>query len=96
MPTFLAIESAEEPMEEGEAVPVWRSDILAYLGNGSFLIDPKMVSPLLRRTKHFLMVDGVLFKKSYGRPLLRCLGLEEVTEVLKEIHEGCCGNHLGG
>ncbi|GFY88915.1 hypothetical protein Acr_06g0008550 [Actinidia rufa] len=29
------------------------------------------------------------------RPLLKCLRLEEAEYVLKEIHEGICGNHSG-
>ncbi|XP_073057372.1 uncharacterized protein [Primulina eburnea] len=28
-------------------------------------------------------------------PLLRCLSYQEADYVLQEVHEGCCGNHLG-
>ncbi|XP_075507599.1 uncharacterized protein LOC142544436 [Primulina tabacum] len=28
-------------------------------------------------------------------PLLRCLSYQEADYVLREVHEGCCGNHLG-
>ncbi|XP_073138146.1 uncharacterized protein [Henckelia pumila] len=41
------------------------------------------------------MVDEVLYKRSFSGPLLKCLGPKEAHYVLKEIHEGCCGNHLG-
>lgn len=41
-------------------------------------------------------MDGVLFKKSFEKPLLRCLGPEETDRCLREIDEGCCENHLGG
>ncbi|XP_073025052.1 uncharacterized protein [Primulina eburnea] len=30
-----------------------------------------------------------------ARPLLRCLSYQEADYVLREVHEGCCGNHLG-
>ncbi|XP_073121733.1 uncharacterized protein [Henckelia pumila] len=30
---------------------------------------------------------------SYQGPLLKCLREEEIEYVLREVHEGCCGNH---
>lgn len=42
------------------------------------------------------MLDGILFKKSYERPLLQCLRSEEAEGILKEIHDCYCDNHLGG
>ncbi|KAL0405814.1 UNVERIFIED_CONTAM: hypothetical protein Slati_3895300 [Sesamum latifolium] len=37
----------------------------------------------------------MLYKKSFTHPLLRCLSQEEGLHVLKEIHDGCCGSHIG-
>ena len=34
-------------------------------------------------------------KKGFSRPYLRCLGNEEVDYVMREVHEGICGNHSG-
>ncbi|KAL0433795.1 UNVERIFIED_CONTAM: hypothetical protein Slati_2713800 [Sesamum latifolium] len=36
-----------------------------------------------------------LYKKSFTHPLLRCLSQEESLHILKEIHNGCCGSHVG-
>lgn len=44
----------------------------------------------------FILVEGMLSKRSLTRPLLRCLGPIEVEYVLREIHERCCENHLRG
>ncbi|KAL0361476.1 UNVERIFIED_CONTAM: hypothetical protein Sradi_3832100 [Sesamum radiatum] len=41
------------------------------------------------------MQGGMLYKKSFTHPLLRCLSQEEGLHVLKEIHDGCCGSHFG-
>ncbi|XP_073025178.1 uncharacterized protein [Primulina eburnea] len=30
-----------------------------------------------------------------ARPLLRCVSYPVADYVLREVHEGCCGNHLG-
>ncbi|XP_075091482.1 uncharacterized protein LOC142171692 [Nicotiana tabacum] len=32
----------------------------------------------------------------FGRPLARCLGPTQTEYVIKEVHEGHCGNHTGG
>lgn len=47
------------------------------------------------KAPRFEMVDGKLYRKSYLMPLLRCLELGEAKEVLKDIHYGLCGNHVG-
>ena len=32
----------------------------------------------------------------FGEPLARCLGPSQTEYVMREIHEGHCGNHAGG
>ncbi|XP_022886895.1 uncharacterized protein LOC111402791 [Olea europaea var. sylvestris] len=51
---------------------------------------------LRRRLAHFLFIDDVLYKRSFSSPLLRCVGGDEATYILRKIHEGVCGNHSGG
>ena len=29
------------------------------------------------------------------RPFLKCVGKEDANYILKEVHEGVCGNHIG-
>jgi hypothetical protein len=41
------------------------------------------------------MVNGTLYKWGFMLPLLKCISKEEGNYVLREIHEGICGNHLG-
>ncbi|KAL0320058.1 UNVERIFIED_CONTAM: hypothetical protein Sradi_5267300 [Sesamum radiatum] len=41
------------------------------------------------------MQGEMLYKKSFTYPLLRYLSQEECLHVLKEIHDGCCGSHVG-
>ncbi|KAK3025048.1 hypothetical protein RJ639_044799 [Escallonia herrerae] len=43
-----------------------------------------------------LYPDGVLYKKSFSLPYLKCLSPREVDYALREVHEGICGQHLGG
>ncbi|KAK2998164.1 hypothetical protein RJ639_025670 [Escallonia herrerae] len=40
--------------------------------------------------------EGILYKKSFSLPYLRCLRPSESLYALQEVHEGICGQHLGG
>ena len=39
------------------------------------------------------MIKGILYKKGFSRPYLRCLIPKKVDYVMREVHEGVCGNH---
>ena len=43
----------------------------------------------------FVLIKDVLYKRGFSRPYLRCLGPEEVDYIIREVHEGNCGNHSG-
>ena len=43
----------------------------------------------------FVLIKDVLYKRGFFRPYLRCLGTEEADYVMREVHEGICGNHSG-
>ena len=42
------------------------------------------------------LIDGQLFKRSFGGLYLKCLTPEQSQYVLAELHEGICRNHPGG
>ena len=41
----------------------------------------------------FVLIKDVLYKSSFSRPYLRCLGNEEADYVMREVHKGICENH---
>ena len=43
-----------------------------------------------------MIIDERIFKISYYRPYLACVSLGETKNILAELHEGECGNHVGG
>uniref|UniRef100_A0A2N9F216 Uncharacterized protein n=1 Tax=Fagus sylvatica TaxID=28930 RepID=A0A2N9F216_FAGSY len=56
----------------------------------------KMEARKLRiRASHFQLLDDILYKMGFSRPHLRCLSPEEANYVIREVHEGICGNHSG-
>ncbi|KAK3015873.1 hypothetical protein RJ639_007817 [Escallonia herrerae] len=48
------------------------------------------------KTARYALVEGILYKKSFSLPYLRCLRPSESLYALQEVHEGICGQHLGG
>jgi hypothetical protein len=60
-------------------------------------IDPKSTEAarILRRNKGNVLVGDNLYKRgSASGILMKCARMEEGREILKEIHEGACGNHV--
>ncbi|OMO69839.1 reverse transcriptase [Corchorus capsularis] len=81
---------------EEEVAPNWKTEIIDYLNGIRPKLDPKEALARQRRVARYVLIDGVLYKKSFILPLLKCLGPTEANYVLKEIHQGVCGNHMGG
>jgi hypothetical protein len=60
-------------------------------------IDPKSTEAtrILRRGKGYILVGGNLYKcGSASSILMKCVRTEEGKEILQEIQEGVCGNHV--
>ena len=48
---------------------------------------------IIRRSKGFVLVGDNLYKRSASGILMKCVTLEDGKNILREIHEGVCGNH---
>ncbi|XP_075507440.1 uncharacterized protein LOC142544265 [Primulina tabacum] len=73
----------------------WRTAITDYLKEGKLPVDCREARKLKIKCSHYVIIGEVLFRTSFAGPLLRCLSYQEADYVLREVHEGCCGNHLG-
>jgi len=47
------------------------------------------------RARNYTIIDGNLYKKGVVQPLLKCISQTEGRELLREIHSGICGSHIG-
>ena len=60
------------------------------------MLDEKEAARKLKvQAARFVLIKDVLYKRGFSRPYLRCLGNEEADYVMREVHEGICGNHSG-
>jgi hypothetical protein len=72
----------------------WREQFIKYLTSTEVLGDKREMEWLIRRSKHYVLVDGKLMQKNAREELLqKCITQEEGEKLLLEIHAGSCGNH---
>jgi ribonuclease HI len=73
----------------------WRQEIFSYLQDGTLPSGKKSAMQLRMRTGRFTILNGLLYKRGFTLPLLKCISTKEGNYVLREIHEGICGSHSG-
>uniref|UniRef100_A0A5B7BB47 Reverse transcriptase domain-containing protein n=1 Tax=Davidia involucrata TaxID=16924 RepID=A0A5B7BB47_DAVIN len=74
----------------------WMDPIICYLKDGTLPEEKVQARKIKLKSARYVIISDQLYRRSYSQPLLRCLTPEEASYVLREIHEGICGNHLGG
>ncbi|GKV01291.1 hypothetical protein SLEP1_g13856 [Rubroshorea leprosula] len=75
--------------------PSWTDPIRGYLLSGTVPRDKQEEMKLRRKASRYTLVGDILYKRSYSLSLLRCLTPYEVEYVLREVHDGVCGSHVG-
>ncbi|XP_075492531.1 uncharacterized protein LOC142530590 [Primulina tabacum] len=85
---------------EEETLPTleesWMTSLIKFIVSNELPEDKARAQKIKRQAPRFVLINNVLYRRSFQGPLLKCLSSEEVKYVLREIHEGCCGEHLGG
>ncbi|XP_022150100.1 uncharacterized protein LOC111018362 [Momordica charantia] len=81
-------------MEVDTPSPSWMDPIVEFI-KGNPLQDPKEQKKMARRAARFTLREGALYRRGFSLPLLKCVTPEEGLYILREIHEGVCGNHSG-
>ena len=50
---------------------------------------------MFQRERGYVISKGELFKSGVTSPCLKCISTAEGIDLLKEIHSGFCGSHIG-
>ena len=80
------------PIDTGSC---WMDPIKAHLETGWVPNNVMEARRLSIRALRYTLIEGILYKKSFVIPYLKCLRPSEADLALKEVHEGICGQHLG-
>ncbi|VFR02738.1 unnamed protein product [Cuscuta campestris] len=71
----------------------WMYDLMEYLMDGTLPEQDDRARKVKLRAPRFQVLDGKLYKRAFGGPLLRCLTNWEAERVIAEVHEGVCAAH---
>ncbi|VFQ92987.1 unnamed protein product [Cuscuta campestris] len=71
----------------------WMYDLMEYLMDGTLPEQEYRARKVKLRASRFQVLDGKLYKRAFGGPLLRCLTNWEAERVITEFHEGVCAAH---
>ncbi|GJW84784.1 reverse transcriptase domain-containing protein [Tanacetum coccineum] len=96
--SFKAFTITQIPRSENK-----KADALSKIASTSFAHLRKTTEPTYRRKARairrkswrFAVINGILYKKSFLGPWLRCVGPLQANYVLREIHKGSCSMHAG-
>nr|GFB78402.1 reverse transcriptase domain-containing protein [Tanacetum cinerariifolium] len=69
--------------------------LVNYLKEGILPGDKKEARKLRLKARQYELIEGVLYKRSFLTPWLRCVGPLQAEYVMREIHEGSCSMHAG-
>ena len=69
--------------------------IISYLKDRKLSEGKDEAKKLRVKAARYILINEVLYKRGFSQPYLRCLTPDEANYVLREIHEGACGNHSG-
>ncbi|XP_075499877.1 uncharacterized protein LOC142538445 [Primulina tabacum] len=73
----------------------WMTPLIEYMVHAKLPEDKAQALKIKKQAPMFVLLNDVLYRRSYQGPLLKCLSENEVEYVFREIYEGCCGEHLG-
>jgi hypothetical protein len=73
----------------------WRTEIVSFLQGNCLSDDEAYIKRMEARTRPYVIIEGELYKEGVCSPLLKCLSRTNGQELMKEIHTGLCGAHIG-
>ncbi|KAM2745383.1 hypothetical protein PS2_021122 [Malus domestica] len=71
----------------------WITLIYRFLTHGTLPNDKVQAKQIRYKVTRYLINNDQLYKRGFNLPYLRCLTSAEAETVIREIHEGVCGDH---
>ncbi|XP_076902251.1 uncharacterized protein LOC143556933 [Bidens hawaiensis] len=73
----------------------WMTPIMAYLSSGVLPEEKAATRKIRHKALNYQMQDEVLYRRSFLGPLMRCVDAEDANYLIREVHEGIFGLHVG-
>lgn len=92
-----SIECTFEYVYQLSPPPPWIEEVINYKSTGQLSANRNKSTKVKMAASRYTLINGELYRKSHtDQPLLKCVDKDEGNYVLREIHEGICGHHMGG
>ncbi|GKE26339.1 reverse transcriptase domain-containing protein [Tanacetum coccineum] len=98
----LVEELKEKSIDEKEVLAVVEEEgrtlmtpIYEYLTKEILPEEKRKGRAICRKAGRYVVTNGILYKRSFLGPWLRCVGPLQANYVLREIHEGSCSMYTG-
>ena len=85
----------EVNVQEVNSESNWTTSLISYLKTGILPDGNDAARKLNVQASRFVLIKKILYKRGFSRLYLRCLCHKEADYVMREVHEGICGNHSG-
>ncbi|GAU50294.1 hypothetical protein TSUD_137480 [Trifolium subterraneum] len=73
----------------------WRSPIIRYLQRDALPLERDEAAKMRKMAAWCTIVGDKIYKRGFSAHMLLCVSNTEACRILKEIHEGSCGSHIG-
>jgi hypothetical protein len=73
----------------------WKQAMTDQLQGKLRTTDDAETTRMHARARNYTLINGMLYKKGVVQPLLKCITQGEGEQLLREIHSGSCGSHIG-
>ncbi|XP_076894831.1 uncharacterized protein LOC143547243 [Bidens hawaiensis] len=90
-PSIMEIAVANVEVQEEN----WITPILLYLREGVVPENKQEARRLRIKALQYVIIEGELYRRSYLGPSLKCVNFTQAEYIIREIHEGICGMHMG-
>ena len=71
----------------------WMDPVITYIKTSNLPSDPTEVRKVKVRSSRYTILNDKLYERGFFQPYLKCLDPGDAEYVLREIHEGVCGNY---
>ncbi|XP_075665233.1 uncharacterized protein LOC142634869 [Castanea sativa] len=78
-----------------QSINSWMAPIMSFLQDGHLPRDALEARRIKMRAARFTILNDTLYKMGFSMPYLKCVNEEEAKYILREVHEGICGDYAG-
>ncbi|XP_074356126.1 uncharacterized protein LOC141695810 [Apium graveolens] len=93
-------EELQKPFIESEEVleiesnQNWMTPFINYLERGELPKEKGKAQRLKAKAAKFFLEEGLLYRRTFSSPILKCVGPEEAKYYLMEVNGEICGDHM--